>query len=128
MKISLISTIAVALIIGVATPHLQAEEFQIDIQISPAVLVLGSPSDWITVHTDLDFGLAVTDTLELNGIQAAFAYADSRNNLVVKFHRDDIEAIVECPESSLELTGETINGFFFWGVDTVQVLNYKGPK
>ena len=99
--------------------HLEGEGVQI--AISPQSFVLKSPDTWVTVHTNLSLGAVDRDTVELSGVPASLTKADSRGNLVAKFHPAAIAAIVEPPEATLTLTGLMENGTPFSGSDTIAV-------
>ena len=94
---------------------------EVGITIAPHALVLGVEGTWVTVHTDVRYGSAVNTSLMLDGVPAAFAYADDRGYLVVKFTQGAIEAIVTPPDASLTLTGWFTDGTPFFGVDTILV-------
>lgn len=104
-----------------ATPAARAEEGEITIVVSPAVLTLGTPGNWVTVHTDISCSEVDRETLLLNGIVPEVVKADNHGDLVAKFVRGDIEAIVAPPEATLTLTGLTVSGAPFSGSDTIVV-------
>ncbi len=91
------------------------------IVVSPHTLVLSAPAAWVSVHTNVPFGAVDRSTLELNGIPVAWTKADSRGNLVAKFHTDEIKAIVELGEVTLTLTGEMLDGRLIDASDTITV-------
>jgi hypothetical protein len=104
---------------GPATAALPSAD--IDIKVSPHVIVLESEGEWITVHTNIAFGSVDTSSVSLNGVPAALTKADLRGNLVAKFTQTDIKAIVAPPETLLELRGLTTGGEEFSGSETVEV-------
>lgn len=97
---------------------------ELSIKASPSTINLGSLSDgdWLTVHTDIGYGSVDTATLALNGIPLAFAFADSRGNLVAKFSLAVLKEIVAPPSAVLTLTGSTATGAPLEGSDVVSVL------
>jgi hypothetical protein len=99
-----------------------AQSLEVDVAISPSTIVLGAPGEWITAHTDIPYALVDCSTVALNGIAVAVTKADARGDLVAKFRRPEIEAIVAPPEAILLLTGATKLGEAFAGDDTVVVV------
>jgi len=97
-------------------------DIEIELRISPNTIVIGSPGDWVTAHTDIAFSSVNTATVSLNGVPAAWTLADNKGNLVAKFVRDDVENIVSPPDALLSLTGMTIEGENFSGSDVVRVI------
>jgi len=111
---------------GQAAAVLEADApIQISIRIAPAALVLGLEGTWVTIHTDVRYGSADNGTLELNGIPAAFTYADDRGYLVVKFRQGAVEAIVAPPSATLTLTGLFTTGTPFYGTGIIKVVERK---
>jgi hypothetical protein len=99
-----------------------AQPLAVDVAISPSTIVLGAPGEWITAHTDIPYASVDRSTVSLNGIAVAVTKADARGDLVAKFRRPEIEAIVAPPEAILLLTGVTKQGEPFAGEDTVVVV------
>jgi hypothetical protein len=97
-------------------------DIEIELRISPNTIVIGSPGDWVTAHTDIAFSSVNTATVSLNGVPAAWTLADNKGNLVAKFVRDDVENIISPPDALLSLTGMTIEGENFSGSDVVRVI------
>ena len=95
---------------------------EIELKISPNTIVIGSPGDWVTAHTDIAYSSVNTATIALNGIPVAWTQADNRGNLVAKFDRDEVENIVAPPTALLTLTGLTIQGESFSGSSIVRVI------
>lgn len=98
-----------------------AAETVLEIQISPATLVIASPGPWVTVHTNVPYSTVDGSTVELEGIPATSTFADDCGDLVAKFVRDDICAIVAPPEATLTLTGYKHDGEFISGSETIVV-------
>jgi hypothetical protein len=99
-----------------------AQSITVDVTISPSTIVLGAPGEWITAHTDIPYSSVDRSTVALNGIAVAVTKADACGDLVAKFRRPEIEAIVAPPEAILLLTGVTKQGEPFAGEDTVVVV------
>ena len=99
------------------------------IAVSPQTIVLGlDKGASVTVHTDIPLGVVDRTSIELSGVPSSYTKADSRGNLVAKFHQEEIEAIVSPPEATLVLTGMTEDGVPFSGSDTVRVIADPAPE
>ena len=55
-----------------------------NIMISPNTLVLSSPSNVITVHSNIPYGAVVATSVAVNGVDVPFTKADSCGDLVAK--------------------------------------------
>ncbi len=99
-----------------------AAETVLEIKIAPAQLVLATPGSWVTVHTNVSYSLVDASTVELEGIPAISTFSDDCGNLVAKFDRDEICAIVAPPEATLTLTAFMVDGEFISGSDTITVF------
>jgi len=95
------------------------------IAVSPQMLLLGAvQSGTVLVHTDIPISVVATATMELQGIPAIGAYADSLGQVVAVFDEADVKSIVAPPGAVLTLTGYYVDGEPFSGSDTVQVIVY----
>ena len=122
MKKSLIPVSVLLLIVAcVSFAQTAPVAEEINIKISPHILILKSQSVWVTVHTNLPYSLVVPNTVELNDIPADLTKSDDRGNLVAKFHSSKIKPIVSVPLATLTLTGEKTDGADFFGSDTIEV-------
>ncbi|MCK4482428.1 hypothetical protein KAU55_04320 [Candidatus Bathyarchaeota archaeon] len=109
---------------------------QATINIDPDTLNLKSRGKWITAYIELpedcDASEIDLSTVKLNGeISAALhptEIGDYDNNgildLMVKFDRQDLRAILSAGEATLTITGQLIDGTPFEGSDTIRVLNW----
>ncbi|MGC9318143.1 MAG: hypothetical protein ACP5KN_08920 [Armatimonadota bacterium] len=118
-------SIAVALVVaGLAlTCTAFAQTNEISINIAPSTIVLDSSATWVTVHTNLDYISVDQDTVELDGIDMAWAKADACGNFVAKFAFDDVAAEVADNAGdtvALTLTG-VAEGEAFSGSDEVRI-------
>jgi hypothetical protein len=96
------------------------------VAVSPQTLLLGTnQSGAVLVHTDIPLSSVATSTLDLNGIPASGAYADSLGNLVAAFNEMAVKSIVFPPAAELTLTGYYLSGEGFYGSDTVRVEVYR---
>ena len=99
----------------------EVRPFTITLIISPKNIVLGADGQWITAHTDIALSTVDCTSLELNGVSVAWTDADAQGNLVAKFSKSEIDAIVSPPGALLILTGATDDGVLFSGADEVRV-------
>ena len=98
------------------------------IAVSPQKLLLGTvQSGAVIVHTDIPISTVATVTLELNGLPAIGAYADSLGHVVAVFDEAAVKAMVAPPSALLTLTGCYVSGGEFSGSDTVMVEVYRCP-
>lgn len=109
------------------------------IYIDPATLNLKSKGKWITSYIELPENYTVSDidilTVKLNGeIQAELHPTevgdhddDGIPDLMVKFDRQDVIALLSAGEATLTVTGE-VNEISFEGSDTIKVIvPMRGP-
>ncbi len=73
------------------------------------------------MHADIPYSDVDGSTVTMNGISPAVVKADNRGDLVVKFDRPDVVAVVSPPEATLTLSGLTVTGEPFSGSSTVPV-------
>ncbi len=118
-------TIAVLVICVSAVGTSYGDDASITIIVSPKTIVLGSRGQWITAHTDIPLNIVDCATLELNGVPVAWTDVDCCGNLVAKFNKSEIDAIVSPPSALLTLTGATIDDVLFSGADEVRVMERR---
>ena len=113
--------LAVGLVTSTALPNGGATDSDGGIQISPQTLVLGGIGGDVTVHTTIPY-LVSAGSVTLDGVTAASTFLDDRGELVAKFSRDSIEAIVSPGEVTLTLTLTLVDGsVVVAGSDTIMV-------
>ena len=92
-----------------------------DIMISPKTIVLSSPCDTITVHSNIPFD-DVDGSVAINGVDARATFPDDCGDLVAKI---DIEALAEFltpgPDVTLTLSGLLDDGIAFAVDETITV-------
>ena len=96
---------------------------------SPSVLSYASQGDVCTVHMAISFYAVETSTLHLDydgdSLVPAFSFADDCGDLVCKFNRADVFALVgpveEPTEMTLTLSGLKVDSEPFSGTDTITV-------
>ena len=97
----------------------------VQITVAPNTIVLGSPVDSVTVHSNVPLGSVVPGSVTLNGVTVVHVWADNRGHLVARMALADIEG-VEPPSVTITLAGELKSGGSFEASDTVRVV--KGKK
>lgn len=97
----------------------------IQIQVSPNVLNLGSKGEVITVHTDLPYSTVTGASVFLNGVPISWWKSDDRGFFVAKFDIDKVkyEAGLVVGENKILLTGVTTSGVQFSGEQTLKVVS-----
>jgi len=113
--------VAVAVLTLATAGIVVAAEIPVEVQVSPATIVLGAPCTWVTIHTDIPAAGVVAGTVELNGVVATIVKADARGNLVGKFDFDAITADLSPGEAVMDFAGAYANGDTFVGSSVVPV-------
>lgn len=77
-----------------------SDPLEIEIQVSPATLVLDAPQVWVTIHADVKYSDVNTVpgvylVVDGESIPAKSVFADDRGDLVAKFDKDDVESLLE---------------------------------
>ena len=82
----------VVLIAGLALANKACEtpDGQWAIMISPSTLILGSPCDDITIHSNIPYGAVIATSVAVNGVDVPFTKSDSCGDLVAKIGVDDL--------------------------------------
>lgn len=127
-QIVLVTGASILLLVSIAGANAAAQPAadDIDIRVSPKVFSLGAVANCgagVTVHADIPFADVDCATVELQGIPAVETKADDRGNLVAKFDRVEVAAIVAPPSATLTLTGSKLDGTPFTGSDTIRVVD-----
>lgn len=97
----------------------------IQIQVSPNVLNIGSKGEVVTVHTDLPYSSVKGASVFLNGVPISWWKSDDRGFFVAKFDIDKVkyEAGLVVGVNKVILTGVTINDVQFTGEQILKVVN-----
>jgi len=97
----------------------------IQIQVSPNVLNIGSKGEVVTVHTDLPYSSVTGASVFLNGVPISWWKSDDRGYFVAKFDMDKVkyEAGLIVGENMVVLTGMTKDGVQFTGQQTLKVIS-----
>ena len=112
----------VGLCVGSALSNGQnADEGGIQISVAPNTIVLGSPVDSLTVHSNLPLDTVVGGSVAVNGVTDISVWADDCDDLVA---RVDLSALddVAPPSLTVVLTGTLTDGTPFTASDTVRVV------
>ena len=101
----------------------------IQIQVSPNVLNIGSKGEIVTVHTDLPYSIVKGASVFLNGVPISWWKSDDRGNFVAKFDIDKVkyEAGLVVGENTVLFTGVTIYNVQFTGEQILRVV-VNDPK
>ena len=101
----------------------------IQIQVSPNVLNIGSKGELVTVHTDLPYSTVVGASVFLNGVPISWWKSDDRGYFVAKFDIDKVkyEAGLVVGDNTVSLTGYTKDGVQFTGEQILKVVD-NDPK
>lgn len=101
----------------------------IQIQVSPNVLNIGSKGEIVTVHTDLPYSIVKGASVFLNGVPISWWKSDDRGNFVAKFDIDKVkyEAGLVVGENTVLFTGVTIYNVQFTGEQILRVVD-NDPK
>lgn len=105
--------------------------FEIEIQVAPSTLNIQSCGEVVTVHTSIAFSSVVAGSVTLNNLPIDWWKADNQGNFVAKFEMSEVKALAETGElqvpgeNELTLEGETTDGAFFTGTQSISVINVE---
>lgn len=117
---TMLMTLCLALVFA-ATAVAVGPIINVDIQVSPATIILKAPCTWITIHADIKCSVVDADSVKINGVDVAVVKADARGDLVAKVPFDAVAPSLSPPEALIVLTGATKDGSVFSGSATVAV-------
>ena len=122
MKKTIVALGALCLIMSAFSGDLASDQdLTVSVKVSPNTIALNSKVHSVTVHAGISYSSVASGTVTLEGIPALYTFADDRGNLVAKFSMSDVKDIVEPPQATLVLRGETKAGESFRGTDSVRV-------
>lgn len=123
---------------AVETEEVETEDVEAIIDIDPDTLNLKSKGKWVTCYIELpeDYDVSDIDTstvklnyedfdeisAELHPTEVGDHDTDGIPDLMVKFDRQELIAILSVGEAKLTITGE-VNGSPFEGTDTINVID-----
>ena len=100
----------------------QTPDGDFNIMISPRTLVLSSPSDVITVHSNIPYGVVIATSVAVNGVDVPFTKSDSCGDLVAKIGVDDLAEFLQPNQViTLTLSGMLIDETTFAVDETISV-------
>jgi len=93
---------SVATAFAVSAAFLLGNVFALEIQVSPAVLVVKAKAacDCITIHTGVPYDTTAPESVTVNGANIAIVgtFADNRGDLVIKCSRSEVSDKLESTE------------------------------
>jgi hypothetical protein len=109
--------------------------FEIDVQVSPYQVNLGSQGEDHTVRVWTNFRYALTAeiTVSINGQEIdAWKTSDSRGYLVAKFYVNELQELADAghleifTDNLLRIDGTTKDGVLFWGEGDIFIIEQQG--
>jgi hypothetical protein len=95
---------------------------EFSIMISPKTIVLSSPCDTITVHSNIPFGAVVDGSVVINDVYECATFADDCGDLVARIGVEALDGILVPGEViTLTLSGELIKEGSFAVDETITV-------
>jgi len=122
----LMAAVVLLSMVMVVGASIQAQAFEIEIDIAPNVLNIQSESTVVTVHTDIAYSSVVGASVFINGVAIAWWKADARGNFVAKFNSDEIKSLpglVIGGFNELTLCGYTKTNESFSGTQGILVID-----
>ena len=98
------------------------------VNIDPDTLNLKSKGRWITAYLTLPSGYDIED-VQINTvrfqdtIEAEWGEIQDEDTIMIKFSRDEVQALLSPGEVIIAITGELVNGTVFRATDTVRVIS-----
>lgn len=125
MRKAAILWVAMAVVSLFLAGGLNAQE-PVTITITPNQFVLDYQGTKVTVHTNIPYGDAIGESIEMHNMDGAsidpiLIISDDRGYLVVKFSADDLAMIVSPPSAELTMTGDYTAGGSFSATDAIRV-------
>jgi hypothetical protein len=95
-----------------------------NIMLSPSTIVLSSPCDTITAHSNIPYGTVIATSVAINGVEVPFTKADACGDLVAKIGVDALDEFLKPGEViTLTLSG-LLTGEIPFAVD--ETITVKG--
>lgn len=126
MKKLITPLIFLILTVALIGPGAAVAQEEVSITIAPKHFVLDYQGTKVTVHTDIPYGNAVNESIEMHNedgasIEPIGFKSDDRGYLVVKFSASDLAMIASPPRAELTMTGQFTVGGEFFGTDVIRV-------
>jgi len=128
VKWSSVVPLLVIILVAILPAAVFAQENTVDVQLSPNTISLHSNGGVISLHVDINYGLVVTEDLELVlneefPVSILYTFADDRGDLVIKCSIDEVKEIVSVSEgtATFDLTVVTADGIYT-GTDSARVV------
>jgi hypothetical protein len=100
----------------------QTPDGDFSIMISPRTIVLSSPCDTITVHSNIPYGDVDVTTVAINDAPVLATFADDCGDLVAKIGVDDLaDSLAPGEVITLTLSGTLVDGTEFSVANTITV-------
>ena len=100
----------------------QTPDGDFNIMISPGTLILSSPCDLITVHSNIPYGVVIETSVAVNGVDVSFTKSDSCGDLVAKIGVEDLAEFLQPNQViTLTLSGMLIDETTFAVDETISV-------
>ena len=110
VRISVVLLLFIAMSLALANKACETPDGSYKIMISPNTLVLSSPCDVITIHSNISYSSVIATSVAVNGIDVPFTKADSCGDLVAKIGVDDLIEFLEPNQvAKLTLNGLLVN-------------------
>jgi len=95
---------------------------EFNIMLSPKTIVLSSPCDTITVHSNIPYGAVIATSVAINGVDVPFTKSDDCGDLVAKIGVDDLAEFLQPNQVvTLTLSGVLVDGTEFAVDETITV-------
>ena len=118
-------TLALILVVLSLSVIALAADIALEVKVSPNVLVLKAPTNWITIHTDMPLSAVDQSSLDVavngNSVPIALVKADACGQMVLKISQAEVDPYVDPPWATFVVTGATNAGDTFEGADTIRV-------
>lgn len=110
----------------VTGPGAASAQEEVTITIAPKNFVLDYQGTKVTVHTNIPYGDAVNESIEMHNSDGASIEpigfkSDDRGFLVVKFSAENVAMIAAPPRAELTMTGDFTAGGSFSATDVIRV-------
>ena len=100
----------------------QTPDGELNIMISPKTLILSSPCDTLTIHSNIPYQAVIATSVKVNGVEVPFTKSDDCGDLVAKIGVDDLAEFLQPGQTvTLTLSGVFVDGEVFAVNETITV-------